>query len=85
METIEKVRINGSEPATGFSIPGDDKAGWHPGLTIRQEFAVRTMQGLMATLTPTLDNQLYPDYQNVKYMANLAVSAADILIEALNE
>lgn len=45
-------KITGEEPATGFSIPGDEKAGWRPesisGLTIRQQFAMAAMQGLLA-------------------------------------
>jgi len=55
------------------------------GLTKREYFAAKAMQGLMTTLIPTADYQLCQNYENVKYMADLAVSAADELLEALNK
>ena len=42
-------KITGSESATGFAIPGDEKYGWMPesipGLTIRQKFAIDCISG----------------------------------------
>ena len=65
-----------------YSVSGECE---NAGLTKREHFAAIAMQGLMSTLIPTADNQLCPNYENVKYMADLAVSAADELLEALNK
>jgi len=83
----EHYKITGNEPAMPFEAATENEllSGHITGLTIRQEFAARAMQGLMTTLMPTSNNQLCPNDENVKYMANLAVSAADELIEALNK
>ncbi len=37
----------------------------------------------MTTLIPLRDNQSCPDHNNVKYCANLAATAADELLKAL--
>lgn len=71
-----------------FSCVGYDALGGgyqQDGLTKREYFAAKALQGLMTTLIPTTDNQLCPNYENVKYMADLAVSASDALLEALNK
>jgi hypothetical protein len=47
------------------------------GLTIRQEFAVRLMSGMLAN---NASNAL-----NTSYIAKMAVNAADDLIKELNE
>lgn len=70
---------NGKQGA--FACAAD--SGYQQGLTKREYFAAMTMQGLMTTLIPLTDNQLCPNYDNVKYCANLAATAADELLKAL--
>lgn len=55
------------------------------GMSLRQHFAGLALQGLMTTLLPASWNDLCPNFDNVKYMSDLAVSAADELIKALNK
>jgi hypothetical protein len=49
----------------------------YPGLTIRQEFAARLMSGMLA-------NE-HSNYLKTKYIADMAVRAADELIAELNK
>ncbi len=55
------------------------------GLSLRQYYAGLALQGLMTTLLPASGNGLCPNLDNVKYMSDLAVTAADELIKALNK
>ena len=75
---MEKQKITGNEPATGFFVAGDDKAGWqsesYSGLTIRQHFAAMAMQAILSYSKDT-----------VSRTAANAVLAADELIAALNK
>lgn len=57
----------------------------HTGLSKREYIAVNIMQGLMTTLIPLDVNQLCPNNENVSYMVNLSISAADELIKELNK
>ncbi len=53
------------------------------GLTKREHFAAKALQGLMTTLIPLTDNGFCPNLENVKYCAELSVTAADELLRAL--
>jgi len=53
------------------------------GLTKREYFAAKALQGLMTTLIPLDNNQSCPNLDNVKYCVNMAVTAADELLSAL--
>lgn len=62
------------------------KTGWEVkfgGLTKREYFASKAMQGLLS-IYDNNGNDLVPSTSNVKYMAKLAVSAADALLEELS-
>lgn len=74
---------NGKQEAFGFAAQLDGENIYSAGLTKREYFAAMAMQGLMTTLIPLTDNQLCPNYDNVKYCANLAATAADELLKAL--
>lgn len=84
----EKVIMKGTEsvmPHLLYSEISGNPNGFVKGINLRQHYAGLAMQGLMTTLIPTAGNKLCPNYENVKYMANLAVTAADELLEALNK
>jgi len=53
------------------------------GLTKREYFANSALQGLLSIFD--VENNLVPNDDNIKYMAELAVNAADKLIEELNK
>jgi hypothetical protein len=53
------------------------------GLTKREYFAAKALQGLMTTLIPLENNHSCPNLENVKYCAELSVKAADELLEQL--
>jgi hypothetical protein len=87
---------NGKQPITPsmytkFGDGADDykplkdgqKTGWEVkfgGLTKREHFAGLAMQGLLSIYD---ENIVPPNEDNVKYMAKLAVKAADILLQEL--
>lgn len=52
------------------------------GLTKREYFANSALQGLLSIFDA---QTLVPNYDNTKYMVQLAVNAADQLIEELNK
>ena len=53
------------------------------GLTKREYFAALAMQGLLSVYDN--NNHLVPNMPNVKYMAELSVTASDELIKQLNK
>lgn len=53
------------------------------GLTKREYFAAKALQGLLSTYDSNR-NGLVPNNSNVKYIAKLAVSAADALLVELS-
>jgi hypothetical protein len=84
---------NGNQPAFAVevSIDGNDTIkgaqtsnfSWYEiGLTKREYFAAKAMQGLLATMDST---QFPPTSYNTKYCAELAVTAADALLTALEQ
>jgi hypothetical protein len=75
-------KITGDEPA-GVYIDTGAISQPSGGLTIRQKFAESAMQGLLSTLSAEVD--WCPNLEGVKYAAQLAVKAADFLIEELNK
>jgi hypothetical protein len=54
-------------------------------LTKREYFAAMAMQGLLSIYDDNEQNPTVPNEENVKYMAKLAVQAADSLIAELNK
>lgn len=68
-------KITGDEPATGYGFANGESHESHSGLTIRQQFAMAAMQGIMG-----LHNIIDP-----KKLANASVRCADALIEELNK
>ena len=78
---------NGKQPAFAVSkemceMPnGEINIEEYPyGLTKREYFAAKALQGLMTTLIPLDNNQSCP---NLEYCVNMAVTAADELLCAL--
>ena len=65
-----------------MTIPNYPVHNW---LTIREYFAAMALQGLMTTLIPSGENTLCPNLENVEYMADLSVTAAEALIKSLNK
>ena len=61
-----------NEPATGH---GNPEQGGDPGVTKREYFAAKALQGLLAK----------DDTLNFELLSQEAVEAADALIDALNE
>ena len=53
------------------------------GLTKREYFAAKAMQGLLSAMSGNDNSQFLPNLDNTKYCADLAVSAADELLRAL--
>ena len=53
------------------------------GLTKREYFAAKAMQGLLSAMSGLDNSQFLPNLDNTKYCADLAVSAADELLRAL--
>lgn len=64
-----------------FPFEGGDNNGYNPssGLSIREYFAAKALQGILAS-----DCYEPPRRNKIKGMAEDAVNAADALIEALN-
>jgi hypothetical protein len=56
-----------------------------PGLTIRQEFAARAMQGLMSKQIPSDWNKKEVRLAWVEWVAEMSCEIADELISKLNE
>lgn len=72
--------ITGNEPARPTDLLMLDKDGYgdrveFPGLTIRQQFAMAAMQGLLSNT----------EYANLNSMAEISVQSADALIAELNK
>jgi hypothetical protein len=55
------------------------------GLNKREYFAGKALQGLLSIYDDNEQNPTVPNEENVKYMAKLAVQAADSLIAELNK
>ena len=53
------------------------------GMSKREEFSARAMQGLLSIFND--ENRIVPNLENVNYMASLSVIAADALINELNK
>lgn len=82
------MKITGNEPANStegyldtqandnFTQTGDNGFGTFHGITIRQQFAMAAIQGLLSTEVPLLDYKIF---------TNRAVNIADYLIKSLNE
>lgn len=68
---IEKAGIK--EPVEKYS-----------GLTKREYFAGKALQGLLSIYDDNEQDPTVPNEENVKYMAKLAVKAADSLLDALS-
>lgn len=76
---------NKNKPAFSVALKDNGNA-YHKeamGLTKREYFAGLAMQGLMTTLIPLDNNQICPNLENVKYCVDMAVTAADELLRAL--
>lgn len=59
-------------------------SGFEIGLTKREYFAGKALQGLLSIYDDNEQNPTVPNEDNVKYMAKLAVKAADILLAELS-
>ena len=68
-------KLTGNEPV----MPSQNNMAYNEGLTIRQQFAMAAMQGMLANET------FVPNKENYEYYAKAAVNEADLLIKALNE
>lgn len=55
------------------------------GLTKREYMASQALSGLLSIYENNEQNPIVPNEDNVKYMAKLAVKAADALLEELNK
>jgi hypothetical protein len=73
----------GDGPDDYMPLKDGQKTGWEVkfgGLTKREHFAGLAMQGLLSIYDGIT---IVPNVDNVKYMAKLAVEAADILLQEL--
>lgn len=84
--------ITGNEPATGFSIPGDERLGWQPesvpGLTIRQYFAKDAMRAIIGDVEVSRWVQTDFRYTGTNFKEVVSINAcefADALIAELNK
>ena len=77
---MDKIKITGDEPAQ-MATMSSGYVGCTPGLTIRQEFAARAMEGIIANHT-LIDSG---SREVLKWVASFAVILADFLIEELNK
>lgn len=82
---VIKQQITGNEPASPFTAATENEllSGHITGLTIRQDLAARAMQGMAASAFWS-ENFTYKEGDLQKAM-EVAVKAADTLIEALNK
>lgn len=74
---MENNKITGNEPAMPI-VMGKESDQWYVGLTIRQQFAMAAMQGM-------LTNMGLIDTVNWEWIAGQAVKQADALIAELNK
>jgi hypothetical protein len=71
--------MKNSEKAV-FPINGDVISNAHLGLTKREYFAAKALQGLLTLYDDTAGCDIVPNESNVIYMTKLAVKAADYLL-----
>ena len=79
---------NADEPINPVPYQNQDGAIQHDvyfGLTKREYFAAKAMQGLLCIYDNNEQNPTVPDEANVKYMARLSVLAADTLLAELSK
>ena len=72
----------GNEKA--FPLIGEGM-GANQGMTMREYFAAKAMQGLLSIYDNNEQNPTVPNESNVKYMAALSVKAADALLAELSK
>jgi hypothetical protein len=78
-----KVKNQDLPAFASVAISGDN--GYQQdGLTKREYFAGKALQGLLSIYDDNERNPTVPNEDNVKYMAKLAVKAADILLLELS-
>lgn len=80
-------KITGNEPINPCLIRGEKPFSdqHHTGLTIRQEFAARAMQGLISDKENWPSPFIVSDDISIKEIAKLSIKLADALIEELNK
>lgn len=66
-----------------FPVSEKDTDNW--GLTIREYFAAKAMQGLLTIYDNNEQNPTVPNESNIRYMARLSVTAADALLAELSK
>lgn len=69
----------GNDPA----FPADAKTQTHGGMTIREYFAIKAMQGILSA-NPTY-SQLNLDISDVRVLTGISIQYADALIEELHK
>jgi hypothetical protein len=74
---------NPSDSATGFAWSQEQQGT--SGLSKREYFSAMALQGLLSIYDNNEQNPTVPNEENVKYMAKLAVQAADAIIAELNK
>ena len=79
------VEVSVNENGNLNGIQTSNHTGFEMGLTKREYFAAKALQGLLSIYDSNNTN-IVPNKNNVEYMAKLAVSAADaLLLELSNE
>lgn len=77
------TKITGDESATGYGIPGDQKAGWLPegvpGMTIQLRIAMAAMQGMLSGY-----DILERAFLKPKDVAEQSLAYANALIDEVN-
>lgn len=73
---------NKDKSAFGYGFANEQSYQEVTGLTKREYFAAMAMQGFLSIYDA---DSILPNEDNVKYMAKLAVKAADILLQELEE
>lgn len=76
---------NADQPMFPYTESINGKADQqHHGLTKREYFAGLALQGLLSVYDSG-ENSIVPNEENVKYMVKLSVTAADELLEQLDQ
>jgi hypothetical protein len=74
---------NSNAPAFGYGFANEQSHQEVPGLTKREYFAAMAMQGLLSIYDR--GELVVPNAENVFYMAELSVTAADALLKQLEK
>lgn len=82
-QPINPTPVAGGDESVVSALDASNVKRFHQGLTKREYFAGLAMQGLLSVYDQNEQNPIVPNYDNVIFMAELSVKAADALLSAL--